>query len=363
VINRLLELATQIQQVSAPTFEESRRGEFVKHKLLAEGGSLVDIHTDAAGNVLARLPGTGTEAPLVISAHLDTVFPEGTALTIRREGGRIYGPGLGDNSLGVAGLFGLLWLLRERNVWLPGDVWFAANTGEEGLGNLRGMTALVDRFGDLPKAYLVLEGMALGHIYHRAVGVQRFKINLHTEGGHSWTDFGLPSAIHELSNLISNISAIKPPVQPHTTLNVGRIGGGTSINTIAADAWMELDLRSEEQASLNQLVSQVDDFVKKTREKGILVEMTPIGSRPSGSISPTHPLIKLAQVCVREQGLEPTLTAGSTDANIPLSRGLPALVLGFTRGGRAHTIHEFIETGHLEKGLEHIFQFISRVWN
>ncbi len=362
MINQLVDLAIQIQQIPAPTLEETQRGQYVMHMLHAEGEPLTDIHTDSAGNVLARLPGAGQSPALIISAHMDTVFPMETPLTMRQERSRVYGPGIGDNSLGVAGLFGVLWALRERSIQLPGDIWFAANTCEEGLGDLRGMKAIVERFGATPKAYLILEGMALGHIYHKAVGVQRYKISLHTEGGHSWTDYGQPSAIHELSMLISNISSIKPPIHPYTTLNVGRISGGTSINTIAANAWMELDLRSEQQDSLTQLVSQVENFVETTRQRGLEVEMVPIGQRPSGEISPDHPIIRLAKSCLHEQGLEPVLTTGSTDANIPLSRGYPALVLGLTRGGGAHTIHEFIEPEYLGQGLEHIVQFITRLW-
>jgi len=362
LINRLLDLAIQIQQIPAPTLDETRRGAFILQKLQAEEEPLTDIQTDPAGNVLARLPGSGLASPLIISAHMDTVFPLNTVLEIQREQGRVYGPGIGDNSMGVAGLFGVLWTLRERGIRLPGDIWFAANTCEEGLGDLRGMKAIVERFGATPKTYLILEGMALGHIYHKAIGVQRFKINVYTQGGHSWTDYGQPSAIHELSVLISAISSIKPPAHPHTTLNVGRISGGTSINTIAAEAWLELDLRSEEQGSLARLISQVEKLVENTRKRGVAVEIVPIGQRPSGEFGPDQPIIRLAQTCLREQGLEPVLTSGSTDANIPLSKGYPALVLGLTHGGGAHTIHEFIETQHLQQGLEHIVQFVNRLW-
>jgi acetylornithine deacetylase/succinyl-diaminopimelate desuccinylase-like protein len=362
LINQLLELAIQIQQVPAPTFDETLRGTFILQKLQAEGGPLTDIQTDTAGNVLARLPGSGLGPPLVISAHMDTVFPLNTMLTLSREHGRVYGAGIGDNSMGVAGLFGVMWALREHGIQLPGDIWFAANTGEEGLGDLRGMKAIVERFGATPKAYLILEGMALGHIYHKAVGVQRFKINIHTQGGHSWTDYGQPSAIHEISGLITEISSIKLPAHPHTTLNIGRISGGTSINTIAADAWLELDLRSEEQGSLSQLVAQVEKLAETVRKRGISMDMVSIGQRPSGEIHIEHPVIRLAQTCLREQGLEPVMTIGSTDANIPLSKGYPALVLGLTRGGGAHTIHEFIETQPIKQGLDHIVNFVNRLW-
>jgi acetylornithine deacetylase/succinyl-diaminopimelate desuccinylase-like protein len=360
VINRLIDIAIQIQQIAAPTFEEASRAEFIQRMFAAE--SLTDIQMDSAGNVLARLPGVGQDAPLVVSAHMDTVFPADTNLAIRRNSGRVYGPGIGDNSLGVAGLFGLLWSLRERGIQLPGDVWFVANTGEEGLGDLLGMKALVERFADKPKAYLVIEGMALGHIYHKAIGVRRYKITIHVTGGHSWIDYGAPSAIHELSALATKIAALRLPTSPRTTLNIGRIGGGTSINTIAANAWMELDLRSEGQASLNELIQQVERLFVAAEKRGVQVEAEVIGQRPPGEISPEHPLLRLAQTCLREQRIDPILTTGSTDANIPLSKGYPALVLGLTYGGGAHTVQEYFETGPLAQGLEQIVQFVSRVW-
>ena len=321
MIDQLVDMAIQIQQIPSPTFAESTKGKTIAQ--LFGFTQLTQIQTDDAGNVLACLPGTGNRAPLIISAHMDTVFPMDTALNIRREQGKIYGPGIGDNSMGVAGLFGILQAVRERNFQAPGDIWFVANTGEEGLGDLCGMKALVERFGSTPIAYLVLEGMAFGHIYHRAVGVQRYKISVHTNGGHSWSDYGAPSAIHELSNLITQIASLELPSHPHTTLNVGRTGGGTSINTIAAEAWMELDLRSEEQTSLLQLVERVKKLVNQARTEGVTIEMTPIGQRPSGEIPADHPIIRLAQSCLIEQGIEPVLTIGSTDANIPLSKGFP----------------------------------------
>jgi len=170
-VNRIVELAIQIQQIPAPTFLEEKRAEFVRGLFIAEG--LDDICVDEAGNVIARQMGRGIGKPLIVSAHLDTVFPMETTLRVTRGTELIHGPGLGDNSLGVASLFGLLWALRERNIQPPGDVWFVANVAEEGLGDLRGMKAVVDRFGADVLAYLVIEGLALGHGYHRAVGVKR----------------------------------------------------------------------------------------------------------------------------------------------------------------------------------------------
>jgi tripeptide aminopeptidase len=357
--NMLLELAIQIQQIPSPTFEEMQRAEFVFTKISAE--KLQDVQIDAAGNVLGRLPGKGTSVPLIISAHLDTVFPAGTNLTSWREDNCLFGPGIGDNSLGVAALFGILWNLRENDFLPQGDIWFAANTGEEGLGDLRGMRALVERFGKDVKAYLVIEGMAFGHIYHRATGVRRYKITCATGGGHAWTDYGKPSAIHELAKLLTQITALPLPTSPRTTLNAGKIAGGTSINTLAPDAWLELDLRSENSETLASLIQRVEDLVSEAGKSGIWFDMDQIGERPAGEISAKHPLIQLAAECIRAQGIEPVLTIGSTDANIPLNKGYPALVLGVTTGGGAHTSKEFIDISPVERGMAHLVDFVKQI--
>ncbi|HVN15951.1 MAG TPA: M20/M25/M40 family metallo-hydrolase [Anaerolineales bacterium] len=359
-INRFLGFTIQIQQIPAPTFEESRRAEFVRAKFIEEG--LADISRDEMNNVYARLAGKGRAAPLIVSAHMDTVFPAATNLEVRKEADKIFGPGIGDNSLGVAALFGLLWKLRERKAELDGDVWLVANTGEEGLGDLRGMRAVVDRFGNQVKAYLIVEGMALGHVYHRAIGVRRYHITVRTAGGHSWSDYGQPSAVHELARLMTQITALHLPSTPRTTLNVGVIGGGTTVNTLAAEAWMDLDLRSEDSNTLAILTEQIEKLIASANRDGISVESKVTSQRPSGEITPSHPLIHLAMDCVREQGLDINLTSGSTDANIPLSRGIPALVLGVTLGGGAHTTHEFIDTRYVSQGMEQLVNFVSKVW-
>jgi acetylornithine deacetylase/succinyl-diaminopimelate desuccinylase-like protein len=237
-----------------------------------------------------------------------------------------------------------------------------ANTCEEGLGDLRGMKAIVDRFGSNVIAYLVVEGMALGHIYHRAVGVKRYRITARTHGGHSWSDFGQASAVVELSKLIVKLSSLKVPVIPRTTINVGRIQGGTSINVIPSEAWMELDMRSEGRDELAELVSGVDRLIEAANWREVRVEAEVIGERPAGEMPAGHPLIRLAEGCLLEQGLEPHLTSGSTDANVPMSRGYPALVLGVTKGGGAHTLNEFIHTTPVEQGLKQLAGFVERVW-
>jgi acetylornithine deacetylase/succinyl-diaminopimelate desuccinylase-like protein len=371
ISDHIVDLAVQIQQIPAPTFHEEKRAEFVRGLFEKEG--LQDVTMDEAGNVYglwSQVEGRRSQVkPLVVSAHLDTVFPFDMDLSIRREGERVYGIGIGDNSLGVAALFGLMWMMKERRpddtargAAPPGaDIWFVANVGEEGLGDLRGMKAVVDRFGADAAAYLVLEGMALGHVYHRAVGVKRYRITARTPGGHSWSDYGQPSAVLELSRLVMQLSSLKLPSKPRTTMNVGRINGGTSINAIPAEAWLELDLRSEGVHELAELIVGVERLIEAANKPGVSVEAEAIGSRPAGEMSADHPLVKLAQMCLIEQGLKTTLTSGSTDANIPLSRGYPALVLGVTKGGGAHTRNEFIETAFVEKGMGQLVRFVGEV--
>jgi len=362
-----LDLAVEIQQIPAPTFDEGQRAEFVRQRFQFEGLSEVSI--DPVGNVFGCLPGKGSKLPLVVSAHLDTVFPQGTSLQVNRQGERISGPGIGDNSLGVAGLFGLVWELGARRVEsetrasrLPGDVWLVANVGEEGLGDLRGMQAVADRFGGGVQAYLILEGMALGQIYHRGLGVQRYRITFQTMGGHSWVDYGQPSAVHELAGLINRLTAIPLPERPRTSLNVGTITGGTSVNTIAAQAELLLDLRSEEPQSLAALAAEVEALVSGTNRTGVRCEAQVVGRRPAGQIAADHPLVRLAARCLQELGIQPRLNIGSTDANVPLSRGYPAICLGLTSGAGAHTTEEYIFTSPLAKGMAQLVSVVQGVW-
>jgi acetylornithine deacetylase/succinyl-diaminopimelate desuccinylase-like protein len=359
-VKRLLALTVQIQQIPAPTFAEARRAQFIEGLFKAEG--LHEISIDEIHNVSACLPGAGEAGPLIVSAHLDTVFPFETNLTAQKQKDRIIGPGIGDNSLGVAALLGLIWLLRKHKISLPGDLWLVANACEEGLGDLRGMRAVVDRFGADVQAYLVIEGLSLGYIQHRALAVQRYRITARTTGGHSWSDYGQPSALHELSALVTRLTAIPLPEEPRTSMNVGRMGGGTSVNAIAADAWLELDLRSESPQVLTKLTQTVEQLVETASRPDVRMEAEVIGRRPAGELPVNHPLIELAKDCLREQGIEPKLMIGSTDANMPLSLGLPALVLGVTNGTGAHTPGEFIYTEPVERGMQQLAQFVSGAW-
>lgn len=357
---QLIDLAIHIQQIPAPTFAEGQRGEFVRDFFLKE--NLKDVSMDSLGNVYARLPGKQKKAkPLIVSAHLDTVFPISINLQVKKEAGKIVAPGIGDNSLGVSALFGILWSLRERRIDLNHDVWFVANVGEEGLGDLRGMRAVVDRFDKNVIGYLILEGLALGYVYHRAIGVRRYRITAKTAGGHSWSDYGQPSAVHELASLVTQLTALRLPREPRTTMNVGTFGGGTGINVLAAEAKCELDLRSEDRKTLTKLTRQVEEILRNADRDGARIMAEIIGERPAGEIPADHPLVQLAVTCSSEQGLKAILTAGSTDANIPLSRGIPAVVMGITTGGSAHTPYEYIDVEPVGKGLDSLVRFVELV--
>jgi tripeptide aminopeptidase len=366
IIERVLNLAVNIQQIPAPTFEEYQRAKFIQRYFLEMG--VKDVLLDDLGNVYALIKGQGEKPPLVVSAHLDTVFPLDVDLTISRTQEMITGPGIGDNSLGLAGLFGLYWALSEVSVEenpipvLPGDVWLIANVCEEGLGNLKGMKAVVNRFGKDVLAYVVLEGMSLGQIYYQGLGVRRYRINVHTKGGHSWVNYGNPSAIHELADLMVKIKNLNFPIEPRTSYNVGVISGGTSVNTIAAEASLQLDLRSVSSQVLRMVSGQVEalvDFANQKSGEDIHVESEVIGERPAGEIPADHPLVKLAIECHAVNGLKAKLNIGSTDANEPLSRGLPAICIGLTTGGGSHTTGEYIDVKPLGQGLGILVDFVQ----
>ena len=360
ILNDVLDLAVEIQQIPAPTFEEERRAAFLRERFMAE--NLQDVEMDEIGNVYARLPGRKSLPPVVVSAHTDTVFRETTKLKVERTAERISAAGIGDNSLGVAGLFGLLWLLRDQGILLPGDLWLVANVGEEGLGDLRGMRAVVDRFGNRPLAYIVLEGMALGQIYHRGLGVRRYLVQVQTPGGHSWVNYGSPSAVHELVRLANRLLGLSLPSEPRSSLNVGVIAGGLSVNTIASQARLELDLRSEDYSALLGIVGKVESLVRKANRPGVSANLEVIGDRPVGKIPADHPLVSLAYRSLLEQGVEPCLNIGSTDANIPLSMGLPAICLGLTMGNGAHTDREYIQTRPLSRGLRQVAAVVEGIY-
>ena len=353
-------LAIDIQQIPAPTFAEAERAAFVQARFEALG--LHDVARDELDNVYGRIPGCNPQKrhPVIVSAHTDTVFPAATNLTLRQEGRLLYGPGIGDNSTGVAGLLTLADTLTRFELHTQADIWLVANVSEEGLGDLRGMKAVCDRFGN-EACYLVIEGGLFGQISHQAIGVRRFRIEVETNGGHSWGSFGAPSAIHHLGHLITAVDSLTVPGEPKTTYNVGVIEGGRSINTIASSAHMLLDLRSEEPAALARLVEQVEGLVEKQREvanngrTAVSINMTLIGDRPAGYISRQAPLVGWAEAALRQAGWDkPIFITGSTDANIPLSRGADAVCIGLTESGNAHRLDEYMDPTWLPQGLSQL---------
>ena len=356
VVNKVIERTIEIQQIPAPTFNEQQRAEFIHKAFIHEG--LSSVETDSVGNVYACLPGKSSSNSLIVSAHTDTVFPFDTDLTIKRDSNRVYGPGIGDNSLGVAGLFGLIWELDHRGINLPGDLWLVANVGEEGLGDLVGMKEVVTHFGKSPIGYVVLEGLGFGRLYNRGLGVRRYKISVETPGGHSWVDFGTPSAIHELSVIVNQIIGLRLPVRKRTTVNVGKICGGVSINTIAPYASLELDLRSENNRALASLNRRVRDLIRFAERPGVHFELEVIGNRPFGEIAVDHPLVQLGIKALSAQGCSADLLIGSTDANVPLSMGIPSICIGLASGGGAHTIDEYMELDLLSKGLSQLVDVV-----
>lgn len=352
-----LAVAQQIQQIAAPTFDESRRAAWVAEQFRLLG--LADVAMDALHNVYGRLAGAESTRAAMVSAHTDTVFPLETDLTLRWPEGRIYGPGIGDNSLGVAGLLALAQVLtraaQQSEYTTAVDVWFVANSREEGLGDLGGIRAALDWLGEQVQAAVVLEGTMFGQVCHVGIGVRRYEIKVTCEGGHSWINYGQPSAIHELMHIGSRLTRLRLPKSPRSTLNIGVIEGGRSINSIAPEARLQLDLRSMDAAVLDEMTQRTDQLLEEYRREGVTVTLTEIGNRPFGYIPADHPLVQVAIAALTEVGVSaPQLVSSSTDANIPLSRGVPAVCIGLTTGGNAHRTDEYIDTAALGRGLKQI---------
>ncbi|HZD10616.1 MAG TPA: M20/M25/M40 family metallo-hydrolase [Candidatus Binatia bacterium] len=345
-----MDLAVEIQQIPSPTFYEEERAGFVESYLAQIG--LEDVAQDALHNVYGCFPGRGEGDPLIISAHTDTVFGLDTDLSVTRTEKRVSGPGIADNSLGVAGLLTLARTFKELGVHAARDVWFVGNVGEEGMGDLRGMRAVVERHGRRG-IFLVLEGGLFGYICHEAIGVRRYRISVEGPGGHSWGSFGTPSAVHILGELIASIVRLNVPADPKTTFNVGVIEGGTTVNSIARSASMLLDLRSEEPQALEDMVEQVRGVVaSQERPEGVEIYVEQIGSRPMGRVARRTQLVRWAAAALKEvdcRNLEYTMA--STDANIPLSYGLPAVCIGLSRSGNTHRPDEYLEIETIPSGL------------
>lgn len=354
-VDRWIRNTLSLQRIPAPTFREDQRAEVMYNSFLSNG--LDPVEMDAAGNVYGRVIGA-ERPPVIVSAHLDTVFSAEEMEAATLHDGVLQGPGVGDNAIALAALFELAVDLPQLEP--SGDVWLVATVAEEGLGNLLGMQHVVERFGDGVSAYIALEGMSLGYVYHRALPVRRFRISAQTGGGHSWIHAGRPSAIHSLVTLVYELVNLPNTQGVRTSLNVGRIEGGTSVNTIASRAVAELDLRAESEDSLHVLVDRVEEAVKRHQSDDLTIRLEAIGHRPGGGLPADHPLVSAAKSAAQRAGMrEPSLQTGSTDASLPLSLGLPAICVGLTRGGDAHTQSEFVEVKPLAQGYEALLHLVE----
>jgi acetylornithine deacetylase/succinyl-diaminopimelate desuccinylase-like protein len=349
---RVVEQTLALSHVPSPTFHEGEKARHV-HQLMSAAG-VREVQIDAVGNVIGRRPGRGGTGAVLVAAHIDTVFPVGTALTGHRDNGYLRGPAVGDNSLGVAALLALPELFDSAGLATDKDVLLAADVGEEGLGDLRGMKEIMRAHGREIVAAVAVEGHTLGRVTHRAVGSRRLKISVAGPGGHSWGDFGRPSAIHVLAGIMSQLTHLPVTRAPRGSFNIGRVEGGVSVNTIAPAASCELDVRSEEQAELERLVAWVEGVLARRQPREVTVTATTIGDRPAGAIPADAPIVATCCAALRALGIEPTLEASSTDANIPIGLGIPAVCLGITRGAGAHRIEEFVEIAPIANGLRQL---------
>lgn len=345
--DQVIDLACQLCETPAPTNDEWRRSELVAS--LMPGLGFTSVQRDDIGDVTGVIPGQQSERTLLLAAHLDTVFPLETPLIVKRVGERVFGPGIGDNCLGLAAAMMLPSVLHTAQIDIESDIVVTGNVGEEGLGNLRGIRAVLDAWNDV-KAVVAIEGHNLGRVTNIAVGSRRLRVVITGPGGHSWGDAGKPSAIHAGSELIAQLSRLRLQSFPKTTLNVGTISGGISVNTIAPDMSFVIDLRSVEEQALQSLEQRVREVLRRT-PRGINVEISILGDRPAGNVSSESAIVQHAWTVLRGLGVEPTADASSTDANIPISRGIPAICIGLTNGGNVHRVDEYIDIPPVAAGL------------
>jgi tripeptide aminopeptidase len=356
-VERVATLTGDIALVAAPSNHEERRARFLAGRLRAMG---YEPEIDAVSNVIVRRGSRGGAAVLMM-AHTDTVFPVDVPLRAERTGDWLAGPGVGDNSTSVAAVMTALAILDEHEIVTPADLIVVFNVGEEGLGNLRGARAATDRFAGDISGVLVVDGK-IGHVTNGGVGSSRWRVTVAGPGGHSYMHFGRPSAIHGLAEIISGIAAIPVPKEPKTTLNVGMVSGGTSVNTIAATAEAIVDLRSESADSLTALVSSARAVVERLGEsgQGLTATIEVLGERPAGVLPVETPIIQLAADSARMIGHEPRFNISSTDANIPISRGIPAVCIGVYDGEEAHTLNERVFVPSLRLGMVHLLDLMIR---
>ena len=338
----------RLTEIPAPPFMEARRAAYYLERMREIG--LSDASIDAEGNVTGLRKGTGNGPTLLIAAHLDTVFPEAVDTTVEFRNGRFYAPGIGDDARGLTALLSVIEILNESGIETVGDIMFAGNVGEEGRGDLRGIKAI---FRDHPEidGFVSIDGVRLRRITSGGTGSRRFEFQFSGPGGHSFGAFGLPSAIHAMGRAIAKIAEIETPALPKTTFTIGTVAGGTSVNSIAADAVFTLDMRSNDPAALIKLETQAKAvaLVAVAEENArwdngeISVEFKLIGDRPAGRTATESPIVQIAALAFDEIGIElRELGISSTDSNVPMSLNIPAITIaGGGNGGGSHSPGEW----------------------
>lgn len=349
-----------ISEIAAPTGEENERAQWVARRF--EALELSDVRIDQVGNVIGRRRGRTDGPPVLVCAHLDTVFPRQTRVSVTRLGNRLAGPGIGDNGRGVAAMLAIATVVDGLTLRTDRPIDFIGTTGEEGAGDLRGAKHLFGHEGRDAAAAVILDGAGDERIVHRALASRRYRLSFQGAGGHSWTAFGVPNAVHAAAVATARLARITLPTNPRTTLSVGRIGGGISVNSIPDHAWLEVDVRSASAA----MIARLDREVREAATAGALEEnarraagaipltygIEVIGERPGGETPVDHPLVLATMEATRLIGRNPELAIASTDANIPISLGIPAVAIGAGgRGGDAHTPGEWFENTEGTLGL------------
>lgn len=361
-------LRTQIEvaQIAAPTGAELPRAQWIARQLADAG---LGATLDAAGNVVARAPGAYADAPVVVCAHLDTVFPADTCLAIRRDGQRLAGPGICDNGRGLAVMLVLARLIQRCSATFARGIEFVATTGEEGAGDLRGAKHYFAT-GPRPFAVIALDGAGDERIVNTALGSRRFRIVYHGPGGHSWTAFGTPNSVHAAARGATALANLRLSRTSRSSLTVSRIGGGMSINSIPEDAWLEVDLRSTSDATLAQLEREIRAIAAASvcEENDRRAEGTPamtctierIGDRPGGMTAEDSPLVRTAVEATRLVGRVPQLAIASTDANAAIGAGAPAIAIGGGGyGGDAHSSREWFDNTASTAGVERALTIVA----
>ncbi len=353
----------RICSIPAPPFGEKDRAEYLCQRFAEIG--LSDSQLDEEGNCVALREGAARSPLLVVSAHLDTVFPEGADFTVRRIGSRLLAPGISDDGSGLAALVALARALEVCKIRLEGSLLFVGTVGEEGAGNLRGVRHLLTK-GKWPgqiDAFLSFDGGGMDRITNGALGSRRYRVRMRGTGGHSWADFGVSNPIHALGGAISRLAAYPAPKEPRTTFNVGRIEGGSSVNAIPDEAVMEVDLRSASEQELLRLdaffrravreAADLENASRRRQDQPLELSVELIGERPSGETAAHSPIVELAEQATRALGFTPRLDQSSTDSNVPISMGIPAITLGAGgTSGNSHSLSEWYDLRGREAGLK-----------